>query len=69
MSAIRYQGSAKKLDDLKNKFYATVLYHATHQIPVELYVRMDNRKDPMYLISNHAGGHQLYHCYKQPHAD
>ena len=62
---IRYQGSAKKLDDLKNKFQGHVLYHNTHQIPVELYVRRNNPKDPMYLISNHASGHQLYHCYKR----
>lgn len=63
---IRYQGSAKKLDDLKNKFYGSVLYHATHQIPLQLYVRRNNGfKDPMYLISNHASGHQLYHCYKR----
>ena len=62
---IRYQGSAKKLDDMKNKFYGGVLYHATHQIPLELYVRRNHPKDPMYLISNHASGHQLYHCYKR----
>ena len=63
---IRYQGSAKKLDDLKNKFYGQVLYHTTHQIPLELYVRRNNGfKDPMYLISNHVSGHQLYHCYKR----
>ena len=63
---IRYQDSAKKLDDMKNKFHATVLYHNTHQIPVELYVRRNNGfKDPMYLISNHASGHQLYHRYKR----
>ena len=36
---IRYQGTAKKLDDLKNKFYGDVLYHTTHQIPLQLYVR------------------------------
>ena len=62
---IRYQGSLKKLDDLRNKFHGEVLYHATLQIPVELYVRRNNPKDPMYLISNHASGHHLYHCYKR----
>ena len=63
---IRYQGSAKKLDALKNKFYGDVLYHTTHQIPLQLYVRRNNGfKDPMYLISNHVCGHQLYHCYKR----
>lgn len=63
---IRYQGAATKLDDLKNKFYGDVLYHTTHQIPLQLYVRRNNGfKDPMYLISNHVSGHQLYHCYKR----
>ena len=63
---IRYQGSAKKLDDLKNKFYGGVLYHTTHQIPLQLYVRRNNGfEDPMYLISNHVSAHQLYHCYKR----
>ena len=63
---IRYQGSAKKLDDLKNKFHGHVLYHNTQQIPLELYIRRDHGfKESMYLISNHATGHQLYHCYKR----
>ena len=62
---IRYQGSAKKLDAFKNKFHGDVLYHATHQIPVHLYVRRNNPKDPMYLISNLVCGHQLYHIYKR----
>ena len=63
---IRYQGTAKKLDDLKSKFYGDVLYHTTHQIPLQLYVRRNNGfKDPMYLISNHVSGHHLYHCYKR----
>ncbi len=62
---IRYQGSEKKLDDFENKFHASVLYHKRHQIPVELYVRRNNPKDPMYLISNGVCGHQLYQCYKR----
>ena len=62
---IRYQGSAKKLDTFENKFHGDVLYHATHQIPVHLYVRRNNPKDPMYLISNLVSGHQLYHIYKR----
>ena len=62
---IRYQGSAKKLDAFENKFHGDVLYHATHQIPVHLYVRRNNPKDPMYLISNLVCGHQLYHIYKR----
>ena len=62
---IRYQGSTKKLDTFENKFHADVLYHATHQIPVHLYVRRNNPKDPMYLISNRVCGHQLYHIYKR----
>ena len=62
---IRHQGSAKKLDDFRNKFHATVLYQTTLEIPLELYVRRNNPKDPMYLISNRVSGHQLYHCYKR----
>lgn len=62
---IRYQGSEKKLDDFGNKFHASVLYHSKHQIPVQLYVRRNTPKDPMYLISNGVCGHQLYHCYKR----
>ena len=62
---IRYQGSAKKLDAFENKFHGEVLYHTTHQIPVQLYVRRNNPKDPMYLISNRVCGHQLYHTYKR----
>ena len=62
---IRYQGSEKKLDDFENKFHASVLYHSRHQIPVELYVRRNTPKDPMYLISNGVCGHHLYHCYKR----
>ena len=63
---IRYQGSAKKLDDFGNKFYGPVLYHTQHQIPIELYVRRDEAfKDAMYLISNVVSGHHIYHCYKR----
>ena len=62
---IRHQGSEKKLDDFRNKFHASVLYHSSHQIPVELYVRRNTPKDPMYLISNGVCGHHLYHCYKR----
>lgn len=62
---IRYQGNEKKLDDFRNKFHASVLYHSRHQIPVELYVRRNTRKDPMYLIANNVCGHHLYHCYKR----
>ena len=62
---IRYQGSTKKLQTFENKFHGDVLYHATHQIPVHLYVRRNNPKDPMYLISNLVCGHQLYHIYKR----
>ena len=63
---VRYQGSPKKLDDFRNKFYGRVLYHSRHQIPLELYVRRNGiQTDPMYLISNGVCGHHLYHCYKR----
>ena len=62
---MRYQGNEKKLDDFENKFHGSVLYHSRHQIPVELYVRRNNPKDPMYLISSGVCGHHLYHCYKR----
>ena len=64
-AGIGYQGSQKKLDDFENKFHGGVLYHTTLQIPVELYVRRNTPKDPMYLISNGICGHHLYHCYKR----
>lgn len=62
---IHSQGNEKKLDDFRNKFHASVLYHSRHQIPVELYVGRNTPKDPMYLISNGVCGHQLYHCDKR----
>ena len=62
---VRFQGSQKKLDAFENKLHGGVLYHTTLQIPVELYVRRNTPKDPMYLISNGVCGHHLYHCYKR----
>ena len=62
---ITHHGSRKKLDDMPNGWYPQILYHAQHQIPMQLYIIRDKAfKDPMYLISNHINGHQIHHCYK-----
>ena len=63
---ITHHGSRKKLDDMPDGWYPQILYHAQHQIPLQLYIIRDKDfKDPMYLISNHINGHQIHHCYKR----
>ena len=47
-------------------FYPHILYHATEQIQVNLYVVREARfAEPMYLISSHLTGYQVHQCYKR----
>ena len=60
-------GRVKTLKQLQTTgFYRQILYHATEQIPINLYVVRDARcAEPMYLISNLITGQQIHHYYKR----
>lgn len=63
---VTVKGSSRRLDDLTKGSYPNVLYHNTHQIPLNLYIVRDPAfKEPMYLISNHYTGPQIHACYKR----
>ncbi len=60
-------GTVKKAEQLQETgFYPQILYHLTEQIRLNLYVvRQARLAEPMYLISSHLTGRQIYHYYKR----
>ena len=60
-------GQVKTIEQVKTSgFYPHILYHATEQIRLNLYVVRDARfTEPMYLISSHLTGSQIHRCYKR----
>ena len=64
--SVSVDGSFRKLDDLREGGYSDILYQKTEALPLNLYVIRDEaHDDPMYLISNHIKGRQIYTYYKR----
>ncbi len=59
-------GTVKKAQQLATGCYPQILYHLTERIRLNLYVVREARfAEPMYLISSHLTGRQIYHYYKR----
>ena len=60
-------GHVKTVEQVKGTgFYPQILYHSTERIRLNLYVVREARfAEPMYLISSHLTGNQIYRCYKR----
>ena len=64
---ITVNGEVKGIEHLNSTgFYPQILYHATEQIQINLYIVRDTRfAEALYLISSHLTGCQIHRCYKR----
>ena len=64
---ITVNGEGKAVEHLHaTGFYPQILYHATEQIQINLYIVRDTRfAEALYLISSHLTGSQIHRCYKR----